>query len=150
MRVFFFIFSFFWTLSLSAQFLDTKILTANDGLISNNIQVAYTDSKGRLWLGSCAGLVQKSGKKMKEVPAALHYKFNNIYDIIETPNGTKWIAGYGQGVLIFNNEKKNLINKTHGLADDIVSCPKIGLHKSVTYEIRTKIIISGAKTNIFG
>lgn len=120
MRVFFFIFSFFWTLSLSAQFLDTKILTANDGLISNNIQVAYTDSEGRLWLGSRAGLVQKSGEKMKDVPAALHYKFNNIYDIIETPNGSKWIAGYGQGVLIFNNEKKNLINETNGLANDIV------------------------------
>ena len=57
---------------------------------------------------------------MKEVPAALHYKFNNIYDIIETPNGTKWIAGHGQGVLVFNNEKKNLINETNGLANDIV------------------------------
>lgn len=103
-----------------AQYVDTKTLTANNGLISNNIQVSFVDSDGNLWLGSRAGLSVKSGNSFKNVPQAARYKFNNIYDIIEDPNKAKWIAGYGQGILYFNKQNTKLINEKSGLVSNNV------------------------------
>lgn len=72
---------FLCTHFIQAQFVDTKIHTANNGLISNNIQASFVDSDGNLWLGSRAGLVLRSGTSFKSVPEASKYKFNNVFDL---------------------------------------------------------------------
>lgn len=103
-----------------AQYIHTKTLTTNNGLISNNIQACFVDSDGNLWLGSRAGLSVKSGNSFKNATQAATYKFNNIYDIIEDPYKGKWIAGYGQGILYFNQQNSKLINEKSGLVSNIV------------------------------
>src|SRR5690606_20795212 len=120
MRILITFYIFLCTQFIQAQFVDTKILTANNGLISNNIQAGFVDTDGNLWLGSRAGLVLRSGRLYKNVPEAAKFKFNNIYDILEDPQQGKWIAGYGQGLLYFNETTSKLITKKSGLVHNTV------------------------------
>ena len=103
-----------------AQYVDTKTLTANNGLISNNIQASFVDSDGNLWLGSRAGLVIRNGRSYKNVPEASKYKFNNVFDLSQDTEKGMWVAGFGQGILYFNNKTSQLINKKSGLVNDHV------------------------------
>lgn len=105
---------------IQAQFVDTKIHTANNGLISNNIQASFVDSDGNLWLGSRAGLVIRNGRSYKNVPEATKYKFNNVFDFSQDTEKGMWVAGFGQGILYFNNKTSQLINKKSGLVNDHV------------------------------
>lgn len=105
---------------LSAQFTDTKIVTANNGLISNNIQAGFVDADGNLWLGSRAGLVIRNGRSYKNVPEATKYKFNNVFDISQDTEKGMWVAGFGQGILYFNKKTSRLINEKNGLINDRV------------------------------
>lgn len=111
---------FLCTHFIQAQFVDTKIHTANNGLISNNIQASFVDSDGNLWLGSRAGLVLRSGTSFKSVPEASKYKFNNVFDLSQDTEKGMWVAGFGQGILYFNNKTSQLINKKSGLVNDHV------------------------------
>lgn len=111
---------FLCTQFIQAQFVDTKIHTANNGLISNNIQAGFVDTDGNLWLGSRAGLIIRSGRSYKNVPEATKYKFNNVFDIAQDTEKGMWVAGFGQGILYFNNKTSQLINKKSGLVNDHV------------------------------
>lgn len=111
---------FLCTQFIQAQFIDTKILTANNGLISNNIQSSFVDADGNLWLGSRAGLVLRSGTSYKNVPEAAKYKFNNIFDFSQDTEKGMWVAGFGQGILYFNKKNNKLINEKNGLVNDRV------------------------------
>ncbi len=105
---------------IQAQFVDTKIHTANNGLISNNIQAGFVDADGNLWLGSRAGLVIRNGRSYKNVPEAVKYKFNNVFDICQDTKKGMWVAGFGQGILYFNKKTSRLINEKNGLINDRV------------------------------
>ncbi len=94
---FFLLISFFGT----AQHVDTKVISVNEGLFSNNIQKIFIDSKGVLWIGSRAGLFKRKMNTFEIETVATKYKFNNVFDIYEDKNQNMWIAGYGQGVLFF-------------------------------------------------
>jgi len=111
---------FLYAQFIHAQFVDTKILTANNGLISNNIQAGFVDIDGNLWLGSRAGLVVKNGSSYKNVSQATKYKFNNVFDFSQDPQKGMWIAGFGQGILYFNKKTSRLINEKNGLINDRV------------------------------
>lgn len=111
---------FLCTQFIQAQFVDTKIHTANNGLVSNNIQAGFVDADGNLWLGSRAGLVLRSGRSYKNVPEATKYKFNNVFDICQDTEKDMWVAGFGQGILYFNNKTSRLINEKNGLINDRV------------------------------
>lgn len=110
----------FWTFAVASQHIDTQTLTANDGLISNDIKTMLVDQNGQLWIGSRAGLSYMNGTDFVPSGVANQYKFNNIYDMIEDPQHGKWVAGYGQGILYFNEKNARLINQEAGLAHDIV------------------------------
>lgn len=111
---------FLCTQFIQAQFVDTKIHTANNGLISNNIQAGFVDADGNLWLGSRAGLVLRSGRSYINVPEAAKYKFNNVFDICQDTEKGMWVAGFGQGILYFNKKTSRLINEKNGLINDRV------------------------------
>jgi len=112
---------FLCTQFIQAQFIDTKIHTANNGLISNNIQAGFVDADGNLWLGSRAGLVLRNGRSYKNVPEAAKYKFNNVFDICQDTEKGMWVAGFGQGILYFNKKtSRRLINEKNGLINDRV------------------------------
>lgn len=115
-----YIFAFFLILfnSLHAQSTHTKNISVDNGLPSNNVNTAIIDKKGNLYIGSRAGLFVKNGNTFENVNQATQYKFNNIVGILEDANEGKWIAGYGQGLLYFNNKKSKLLNKKSGLIDN--------------------------------
>lgn len=111
---------FFFSLVTSAQFIDTKSITADNGLISNNIHSVLIDTKGNLLLGSRSGLAIKKGNTYETVLESNQHKFNNIYDILEDPSSGKWIAGYGQGLLYYKDNRSRLLQEKQGLANNIV------------------------------
>src|SRR5690554_3321358 len=94
-----FLWFFLFVLRFRPQSVDTEVLTAAQGLISNKVQATYVDVQGNLWLGSRAGLSVKEGAGFEPVSQAVKYKFNDIYDILEDAEQGKWIAGYGKGLL---------------------------------------------------
>lgn len=110
---------FYFQLSFS-QYVDTKIITVNEGLFSNNIQKTFIDSEGTLWIGSRAGLSKKKMNSFEIASEATKHKFNNIFDINEDENKRMWIAGYGQGVLCFDKNSSRLINTKSGLINNFV------------------------------
>lgn len=79
----------FWTFAVASQHIDTQTLTANDGLISNDIKTMLVDQNGQLWIGSRAGLSYMHGTDFVPSGVANQYKFNNIYDMIEDPQHGK-------------------------------------------------------------
>ncbi|WCM42109.1 histidine kinase [Flavobacterium sp. CBA20B-1] len=111
---------FLCTQFVQAQFIDTKLKNVNNGLISNNIQAGFVDTDANLWLGSRAGLVLRSGTSFKNVPEAAKYKFNNVFDFCQDTEKGMWVAGFGQGILYFNNKTSRLINIKSGLINDHV------------------------------
>ena len=115
-----FLFLFFFTQLLFAQYIDTKVITVNEGLFSNNIQKTFIDSDGTLWIGSRAGLSKKKMNSFEIVGEATKHKFNNIFDITEDKNKKMWIAGYGQGILCFDKYSSRLINTKNGLVNNFV------------------------------
>jgi len=114
------LFLFFFTQLLFSQYIDTKVITVNEGLFSNNIQKTFIDSDGTLWIGSRAGLSKKKMNSFEIVAEATKFKFNNIFDITEDENKKMWIAGYGQGILCFDKNSSQLINTKNGLVNNFV------------------------------
>lgn len=108
----------YWT--LNAQYIDTKLLTANNGLLSNNVQAAFIDHNQNLWLGSRAGLMVKNGATFNTVPQAIKHKFNNITSILQDKQQNIWCASYGLGVLYFNDKKSMLFTENLGLINNTV------------------------------
>lgn len=103
-----------------AQYIDTKVITSNEGLLSNNVNKLFIDNNETLWIGSNAGLAKKTINGYELEKSTLAHKFNNVFDIHQDVYGNMWVAGFGQGILYFNNKTSQLINKKSGLVNDHV------------------------------
>lgn len=112
--LFFSILSWFF---LSAQVSPSRHFTVKDGLPSNAVYCIFKDSKGLIWIGTDAGLVQYNGFKFKVLTKKNGLAGNFIRDIKEDKKGNIWIACYGNGITKLNSnsirnfyEKDGLVN----------------------------------------
>ncbi|GAB3312896.1 diguanylate cyclase domain-containing protein [Haliea atlantica] len=94
----------------------------DQGMPSDTVWVARQDPDGYLWLGTKNGLVRFDGKRFtlfnKQNQPAM--RSNDIRDIEVAEDGSLWLATYGGGVLHRDGRDLSVLDKTHGLADDIV------------------------------
>lgn len=119
MRILIFILLLF-CLQAKAQYIYTKVITSNEGLLSNNVNKLFLDINETLWIGSNAGLAKKTINGYELEKSTLAHKFNNVYDIHQDVYGNMWVAGYGQGVLFFNDKESKVITETEGLSSNYV------------------------------
>src|SRR5690606_12440477 len=113
MRILIFILLLF-CLYAKAQYIDTKVITSNESLLSNNVNKLFIDNNETLWIGSNAGLAKKTINGYELEKSTLAHKFNNVFDIHQDVYGNMWVAAFGQGILYFNNKTSQLINKKSG------------------------------------
>lgn len=93
-------------------------------------RVVYKDKKGRIWFTTSIGglntLTNNNGT-LKIEP----YKYNRIIkrastefisSIYDDNNGTYWLGTIGSGLIKWSEQKKKtkIINKTHGLPNDVI------------------------------
>jgi PAS domain S-box-containing protein len=96
------------------------------GLVSNEIQQFYEDSKGRMWIGTLEGLsmITTTGS-MKTVPITIDQarKTDNfsINTITEDDKGNIWL-GTDSGILIHDPDMGTFtyLNETNGLPDNFI------------------------------
>lgn len=79
-----------WSVVVKAQFVNTKCISSNEGILSNYVKKTYIDRKGVLWIGTRAGLLTQEYKEYRFAPASLKHKFTNVFDILEDEEGGLW------------------------------------------------------------
>ena len=104
------------------QFVYTKTYTTDDGLLSNEINALYQDSRGLLWIGSKSGLLVKTMDQFLGIVEVNQNKFNNIKSIIEDDAHNIWIGSSSHGVMkLKGNDESVIFNKKNGLISDEVT-----------------------------
>lgn len=94
----------------------------DSGLPSDTIWTSREGPNGYLWIGTRAGLARFDGSRFKVFNSLTHPAFtaNDVRDLEWTPSGELYIATYGAGVLIKRGTIFEKLDKSEGLADNIV------------------------------
>lgn len=79
-------------------------LTTRHGLVSDNINTIYEDSKGNFWMGTNRGISVFGDNKITNYTIGNGLLDNNVYAIVEDRNGNIWV-GTGRGLNIFAGEQ---------------------------------------------
>lgn len=131
MRIILVLISLFWSFQLLAQQVPTRQFTTKNGLLSNDVSALHIDSRGRLWIGSKAGLAVQTSEGFRQDSVSIRYKFNNITSIAEDSDGELWVGSYGEGVLYRHIGQTKLLREKDGLVSNRVR--KIRCYKDAMY-----------------
>ena len=99
-----FLFLQFVSTKLSAQNIQYKNYTVNDGLPHNVCYKIMQDSKGFIWIGTDDGLVKFDGKAFKVYNLAKGLPINYAIAIKERPDDSYWVGTWGGGMAILKND----------------------------------------------
>lgn len=84
-----------------------KLSTTLDGLLHNNVQQLFIDSKKRMWISSHGAppyyIKNEEFTILKNISEKM--KFFNINSVTEDNNGLIWIATEGDGVFSYNGDE---------------------------------------------
>lgn len=99
-----------------------KVLTTEQGLISNNLKVVFRDSKGRLWLGTGfnGAMVLEDNKVIKTYQKGQGITGNTIRTIAEDDEGTIYLASTDGGVSIIKESGITNLTTKQGLTSNTV------------------------------
>jgi ligand-binding sensor domain-containing protein/serine phosphatase RsbU (regulator of sigma subunit) len=95
--------------------------TIADGLVHNNINHLYCDSKGNLWMAAPGNYISVlEGRKIRNYPVAPSGGMLNIVSVTGDKKGNIWLATQGNGVLRFTPSTTTVKNYTteNGLASN--------------------------------
>lgn len=115
-----FIFIFLAQLS-AGQYYYTNNYTINSGLPDNNITVIFKDSKGFLWLGTHAGLVQFNGIEFNLFSSLDGLAENTVTSITEDWHGNLWIGCLNGGVSKFTGTGFINLTQQDGLINNKIT-----------------------------
>ncbi len=123
------------------------LFTTQSGLLHNNINTVFEDSKRRVWIcspGSPLHYMDTDGSiKIIELPGLKNF---NINSICEDNNGNFWISTIGDGILKYNfKETKSYMvknglksNYCYGVVNDRRSNIWVNHINGISYKIDTK------------
>jgi ligand-binding sensor domain-containing protein len=96
----------------------------NGQAISDTMYVAYTDSKGRMWIGGTSGIEAITGHDIKDQINILYFydELPNpiIHAIAEAKDGKIWV-GTENGLAVFNNSDSTWTNNSNILSNKYVT-----------------------------
>ena len=104
----------------SAQTFPVCHFTLRDGLPDMSIRAIFKDSRGKMWIGTDAGLCSFNGKSYRIYNASEGMTAGRIWAITEDNEGNMWFGTYGDGIYKYDGEKFKQYTKKDGLADDWV------------------------------
>jgi len=89
-----------------------------DQLFGKNVFTILEDSKKRMWFGTNEGLYRLENGEVEVIPAFHQNVYRLVRYLIETDDGTIWMATNGNGVLRFNNGNIEAITVENGLSSN--------------------------------
>jgi len=89
-----------------------------DQLFGKNVFTLLEDSKKRMWFGTNEGLYRLENGEIEIIPAFYHNVYRLVRYLIETDDGTVWMATNGNGVLRFKNDNIEAITVENGLSSN--------------------------------
>ena len=94
-----------YLLSLNETPIVTKHYTTNQGLIDNNIQSLFRDTKNQVWVGTSEGVsIVKFGRVIRQLTATDGLNSDNVFAITETNSG-EMLFGTAEGISSFKQER---------------------------------------------
>lgn len=99
------------TSGADAERLPIKSYTTADGLVNNRIGRIVCDSHGFLWFCTSNGVSRFDGSRFKSYGVDDGLPIGATYDLLETRNGTYWIATNGGGVARFKFSSERVLNQ---------------------------------------
>ena len=100
-----------------------KILTMEDGLAHNYVYCVFSDSKGRVWLGTHkSGISYYAENKIHTLKSPLENSGLDASCFIEDNYGNVWIGTSGQGIFVLGENDTFIggISSVDGLVSDYV------------------------------
>lgn len=94
-----------------AERLPIKSYTTADGLVNNRIGRIVSDSHGFLWFCTSNGVSRFDGSRFKNYGVDDGLPIGATYDLLETRNGTYWVATNGGGVTRFTSSGDRLLTQ---------------------------------------
>lgn len=92
----------FFLLSQSSHY---QLLSAEDGLPSNQVHTVYSDSKGYLWLGTPNGAVRWDSKYFKIYTIEDGLPNNEVLGFLKDSRGRLWIGTFSNELSYLKNDK---------------------------------------------
>ena len=97
---------------------DFQLLTARDGLATDDVRVIIGGRDGSVWMGGYGGLTQMQGSRFKRWTEKDGLPSNNVRSIYEDAAGNLWIGTYDGGLGLLRDGKWSTFNKDRGLFDN--------------------------------
>ncbi|HNY13467.1 MAG TPA: two-component regulator propeller domain-containing protein [Candidatus Wallbacteria bacterium] len=114
--------------------------TRIEGESPKNVTSLYYDAKGDLWIGTMfyenAGLFKFSNGQFTRYSVADGLPSNNVTCIAGGPDAL-FLGTWGGGLVSCEGDKFNIINKSKGLSDNMIS--------SVAYDPNSRVLWAGTK-----
>lgn len=95
--------------------------TAENGLVSDQVQYITETSDGALWFGILGGASRYENGQFTNLTTADGFGNNNIRAITETSDGNLYFGAYGGGLSRLKNGVIRTVTMQNGLFDDVVS-----------------------------
>ena len=90
--------------------------TTAEGLPSNNVFALTTDSKGRVWVGTDAGVGLYDGERFSIIDTTQGLPSQYITAFSESQDGAMWIGTYDAGLTKYNQKVLQAYNAENGLS----------------------------------
>lgn len=118
-----------------------KIFTTKDGLLSNEVNSVFIDSKNRIWVATSIGLqlYDVEQKKFKEILIGKNKRIN-VRCLNEDSKGNIWI-GTDLGVYQWNYKIITHLDSRNGLIGDIIYVILINKNKDILFGTNAGISI---------
>ncbi|MGA9117910.1 MAG: two-component regulator propeller domain-containing protein [Bacteroidota bacterium] len=98
--------------------------TTEQGLPHNSINSIIQTDDGFLWIATLRGVVRFDGIQFQSihVPPSVAEHCRNYVALLQSPDGSVWIATEGGGLLRVALDSVQVFDPAHGFADDYVTC----------------------------
>ncbi|PKD43333.1 hybrid sensor histidine kinase/response regulator transcription factor [Rhodohalobacter barkolensis] len=89
-----------------------------DELLGKNVFTVLEDSNNRMWFGTNEGLFRLENGEIKPIPAFHRNVYHLVRYLIETDDGTIWMATNGNGVLRYKDDLFEAFSVDQGLSSN--------------------------------
>ncbi len=105
-----------------AQFeIPFKNYSIKNGLVQNQVQDIFQDSKGYIWFATVGGVSRFDGKQFKNFSASDGMPTNNIISMLEDNDGNIWMYTAGGEIAIYNGRTFKVLTKDDGLPSNRIT-----------------------------
>ncbi|GBD91430.1 sensor histidine kinase LiaS [bacterium BMS3Abin04] len=116
-----FLFLTLLNLIVIAQIKIHKHYDAEDGLVNNQVNRMFQDSKGYIWFSTFDGVSKWDGNHFENLQTYNGLLSSAVLDVKEGPDGKIYIACFLGGIIIYDNGVLDTLNEKNGLVSNAIT-----------------------------